>query len=69
MGFLPGQVVRFREPADADEAAERYRVIEDRDTRVLVGSTDPAFATWRIPPTFVLAAAEITLDEDDLRSI
>lgn len=34
--LLPGQTVKFREPRDADEASERFTVVELRGERVLV---------------------------------
>jgi hypothetical protein len=47
-----GQIVKFAQPEDAEEAAERYIVIEDRDTRVLLVA-ESGFEDWYIQPTFV----------------
>ena len=58
MTFTPGQLVRFRTP-DPGEEHDTFTVIEDRDTRILVASTDPVFATWRVPPTFVYATSDL----------
>jgi hypothetical protein len=40
------QLLRFKDPTDADEAREGFIVIEDRDTRVLVGEV--RLANWAL---------------------
>jgi hypothetical protein len=45
------QIVKFKEPADNDEATERFKVLEDRTERVLVEGM--GFDEWQIKPTFV----------------
>jgi len=51
------KVLRWRIPADADEAAERFLLIEDRGDRVLVGAV--ALVGWPIPPTFCYKKADL----------
>ena len=52
-----GDAVRFRSPQTADEARERFYVVEMRGDRVLVEDADPY---WRgVRPTFVYALADL----------
>lgn len=54
----PNQVVKFKAPADADEAQERFKVLEDRGERVLVEGVT-GFDEWAIKPTFVYQVDEL----------
>ena len=51
-----GDVVKFREPTDTEEASERFIVLELRGDRVLVGDVNTQMA---IRPTFVYLCAEL----------
>lgn len=56
--YTPGAIVKYADPVDADEAAERFTVLEDRDTRVLLRPHETA--DWPLPPTCVRAKADLT---------
>jgi hypothetical protein len=50
-----GQVVKFAAPTTPDEAAERFRVLEDRGDRVLV----EFICDLAIAPTYVYPVADL----------
>ena len=57
-----GTVVKFVAPVNADEAAERMVVVDDRDSRVLVQHIG-GFEDWSIKPQTVYAVAELVIAE------
>lgn len=52
-----GQIVRFAVPEDADEAKDRFLVLEDRGDRVLVRY----LCDMSIPPTPVYLKTDLVL--------
>jgi hypothetical protein len=61
--YKPGEVVRFCAVIDADDAARRMVVVEDRDDRVLVQlhPSDSAWRDVRTQPTHVYLKSDICL--------
>jgi len=57
--FPIGSTVRFSNPEFTSEASERFTVVEDRDTRVLV--TPLGFDSWVIRPQTVFAKSDLEL--------
>jgi hypothetical protein len=51
-------IMKFAEPLDESEAADRFEVLEDRDTRVLVRSI-VYLLDWSIRPTYVYDKSEL----------
>ncbi len=62
-----GDAVRLKDPMPNEDSEQEYKVVEDRDTRVLVIPRN-GFETWVNRPTFVfekedleIVAGEVTM--------
>lgn len=61
MTFQVGQIVKFANPQNADEAAERFQVIEDRGERIEV----EFICIMRVRPTHVYLASDLVAVEGE----
>lgn len=59
-----GTIVKFAKPQTEDEKSERFEVVEDRDTRVLVADNSPAAKAMTFRPTSVYLWSDLTPAED-----
>lgn len=55
-----GTLVKLYNPTNADEAWERFTVVEMRGDRVLVADADEYWDGQTLRPTFVYLASELT---------